>query len=184
MSAERPSTRDLNGSGLSIAILCSRYNEEVTAALCAGAQRTLAELGVAEEGIERVFVPGAFELPVVAQHLARSGTYDAIIALGAVIRGETGHYELVATAAASGIARVALDTGVPVVFGVLATDTVEQARARAGGALGNHGEDAARAAVEMAMLLRRIARARDRAPVDAGGAKLESRRHGAPPGSC
>src|SRR5579875_2978180 len=110
----------------------------------------------AERPDRRVLDGAGLRVPIVAKRLADSGRYDAIVALGAVIRGETGHYELVAQAAASGIARVALDTGVPVIFGVLATETTEQARARAGGALGNRGEDAARAAVEMALLLRGI----------------------------
>ena len=156
MSAERPARRELDGSGLSIAIVCSRFNEEITTELLAGAQRALGEHGVAEEGIEVFFVPGAFELPLVAKRLAESGRYEAIIALGAVIRGETGHYELVANEAAAGIARAGLDTGVPVIFGVLATETAEQARARSGGKLGNRGEDAASAAIEMATLLREI----------------------------
>ncbi len=156
MSAERPARRDLDGRELRIAVVCSRFNEEVTDSLLAAARRTLGELGVLEDKIASASVPGAFELPVVAQRFAASGSYDAVIALGAVIRGETGHYDLVATAAASGLARVALDTGVPVVFGVLATDTIDQARARSGGALGNRGEEAARVAVEMAILTRRI----------------------------
>ncbi|MDA8292655.1 MAG: 6,7-dimethyl-8-ribityllumazine synthase [Actinomycetota bacterium] len=157
MSAERPERRDLDGSGLRVAIVCSRFNGEITESLLAAATRTLVELGVREGDIVCELVPGAFELPVVAQRFAASGSVDAVIALGAVIRGETSHYELVATAAASGIARVALDTGVPVIFGVLATETPEQARARSGGALGNHGEDAAVAAVDMATLMRRVA---------------------------
>ena len=155
MSAERPTRRDLDGRGLRVAIVWSRFNEEVTSSLLAAAERTLDELGVRKEQVACAAVPGAFELPLMAQRFAASGSYDAVIALGAVVRGETGHYELVASSAAAGIARVSLDTGVPVIFGVLATDTVEQARARAGGALGNRGEDAARAAVEMAMLARR-----------------------------
>ena len=154
MSAERPRRRDLDGRGLRVAIVWSRFNEEVTSSLLKAAKRTLGELGVPEDKVACASVPGAFELPLIAQRFAASGSYDAVVALGAVIRGETGHYELVASSAASGIARVALDTGVPVIFGVLATDTMEQAQARAGGALGNRGEDAARAAVEMAMLTR------------------------------
>jgi 6,7-dimethyl-8-ribityllumazine synthase len=156
MSAERPAGRDLDGRGQSIALVCSRFNEEITKDLLAGAERALGECGVAEDGIEIFFVPGAFELPLVAKRLASTGRYDAVIVLGAVIRGETGHYELVAGQAASGIARAALDTGVPVVFGVLATETVEQARARSGGELGNRGEDAALTAIEMATLLAQI----------------------------
>ena len=156
MSAERPPERDLDGSGLSIAIVCSRFNEAITKELLAGAARALGRHGVAEEAIETFLVPGAFELPLVAKRLAGSKRYDAVIALGAVVRGETGHYELVADQAASGIAQAAFDTGVPVIFGVLATETAEQARERAGGQLGNRGEDAALAAIEMATLLRGI----------------------------
>ena len=156
MSAERPDRRVLDGAGLRVAIVRSRFNEDITESLLVAAQKTLHELEVRDDDVVCATVPGAFELPIVAKRLADSGRYDAIVALGAVIRGETGHYELVAQAAASGIARVALDTGVPVIFGVLATETTEQARARAGGALGNRGEDAARAAVEMALLLRGI----------------------------
>jgi 6,7-dimethyl-8-ribityllumazine synthase len=156
MSAERPAERDLDGSGLSVAVVCSRFNGDVTSELLAGAQRALAEHGVAGDRAPTFLVPGAFELPLVAKRLAGSGDYDAVIALGAVVRGETGHYELVASQAASGVARAALDTGVPVIFGVLATETTEQARQRAGGELGNRGEDAALTAIEMATLLRRI----------------------------
>lgn len=158
MSAERPQKRDLDGRGLRIAAVCSRFNAEITESLLAATTRTLLELGVRDDDIAIEHVPGAFELPLVAQHFARTRSFNAVIALGAVIRGETGHYELVAETAASGIARVALDTGVPVIFGVVAADTVEQARARSGGALGNRGEDAAVTAVEMALLMRGLGR--------------------------
>jgi len=156
MSAERPAKQELDGGGLSIAIVCSRFNEDVTKDLLAGAERALNDHGIVGEALETFMVPGAFEIPLVAKRAAATGKYDAVIALGAVIRGETGHYELVAGQAASGIARAALDTGVPVIFGVLATETLEQARARSGGELGNHGEDAALAAIEMARLVARI----------------------------
>ena len=156
MSAERPARREIDGRGQSIAIVCSRFNEEITRDLLAGAERVLSEHGVVESATETFFVPGAFELPLVAMRLAASGRFDAIIALGAVIRGETGHYGLVANQAAAGIARAGLDTGVPVIFGVLATETTEQARARSGGELGNRGGDAALAAIEMVTLLREI----------------------------
>jgi 6,7-dimethyl-8-ribityllumazine synthase len=156
MSAERPTDRELDGSGLAIGIVCARFNEEITTQLLAGAQRALGKHGVAENSVRIFHVPGAFELPLVARRLAESGGYDAVIALGAVIRGETGHYELVANESAAGLARAALDTGIPVIYGVLATENFDQARQRAGGALGNRGEDAALAAIEMAMLLRRI----------------------------
>jgi 6,7-dimethyl-8-ribityllumazine synthase len=156
MSAERPARQEIVGSGLSIAIVCSRFNEEITKVLLAGATSALCDDGVAEDAIDVFMVPGAFELPLIAKRLAASGRYDAVIALGAVIRGDTGHYELVANEAAAGIARAALDTGVPVIFGVLATETTEQAWQRAGGELGNRGEDAARAAIEMAALVKEI----------------------------
>jgi 6,7-dimethyl-8-ribityllumazine synthase len=156
MSAERPERRDLDGSGLSIAIVCARFNEEITKALLDGAEATLRTHGVKDKFVQSFFVPGAFELPLAARRLASSGSDDVVIALGAVIRGETGHYELVATEAAAGIARAGYDAGIPVIFGVLATDTVEQAQRRAGGDLGNRGEDAAFAAIEMATLLREM----------------------------
>ncbi len=151
---------------MSIAVVWSRFNEEITARLLAGARRALEAHGVAPDRTDILAVPGAFEIPLVAKHLAARGRYDAVVAIGAVIRGETGHYDLVAQAAADGIARAALDTGVPVIFGVLATETPEQARARSGGALGNRGEDAALAAIEMVEVLRSIA-ARDD-PASAG----------------
>ncbi len=158
MSSERPERLELDGAGLKIAVACSRFNHEVTGRLAAAAQATLRRQGVDEDNILLVECPGAFELPLVAARLARTGEFDAIIALVAVIRGETDHYELVAKAAAEGIARVALDTGVPVIFGVLAASTKEQAEARAGGVLGNRGEDAALAALEMARLVAELAR--------------------------
>lgn len=141
-----------------MAIVCSKFNEEITTALLAGAQRALGDHGVGDDNVETFFVPGAFELPLAAKCLAGSGRYDAVIALGAVIRGGTAHYDLVAKAAALGISRAALDTGVPVIFGVLATDTVDQARERSGGALGNRGEDAALAAIEMARFISEVKR--------------------------
>jgi len=169
MSAERPAPAQLDGTGMSIAVVWSRFNEEITARLLAGARRALEAHGVAPDRTDILAVPGAFEIPLVAKRLAACGRYDAVVAIGAVIRGETGHYDLVARAAADGIARAALDTGVPVIFGVLATETSEQARARSGGALGNRGEDAALAAIEMAATLRGIPGPRDtRAGVRAG----------------
>jgi 6,7-dimethyl-8-ribityllumazine synthase len=156
MSAERPEHPDLDGTGLSVAIVCARFNQEITSALLAGAEKALRASGVDDDRVRRFFVPGAFELPLVVKRLASSGDFDAVIALGAVIRGETGHYELVANEAAAGIARAGYDTGVPVIFGVLATENGDQARARSGGELGNRGEDAAFAAIEMATLLRRM----------------------------
>lgn len=138
------------------AIVAARFNETITRQLLGGAESGLRRHGVSDDGIDVVWVPGSFEIPVVAAALARQGRYDAIICLGAIVRGETGHYEHVAAGAAQGIARVAMDTGVPTIFGVLTTDTVEQAEARAGGKLGNKGYEAAVTAIEMASLLRVI----------------------------
>jgi len=142
------------GEGLSIAIVVSRFNELVTRALLAGAQDGLARHGVEPEGVDVAWVPGSFEIPLAARKLAESGRYQAVVCLGAVIRGETPHFDHVANQASSGIARVALDTGVPVIFGVLTADTLEQAMERAGGKMGNKGYDAAVAAIEMANLMR------------------------------
>jgi 6,7-dimethyl-8-ribityllumazine synthase len=153
MSGDRPADGPLDGTGLAIGIVCARFNGEITEELLTAATKALVAHGVADDAIATYRVPGAFELPVAAQRLAHSGRYDAVIALGAVIRGETAHFELVAQNAAAGIARVALDSGVPVIFGVLATDTPEQARDRTGGAHGNSGEAAALAAIEMASVL-------------------------------
>ena len=144
----------LSGEGLSIAIVVARFNELVTRALLAGAQDGLARHGVDPEGVDVAWVPGSFEIPLTARKLAESGRYQAVICLGAVIRGETPHFDHVANQASSGIGRVALDTGVPVIFGVLTADTLEQAMERAGGKVGNKGYDAAVDAIEMANLMR------------------------------
>jgi len=139
--------------GRRVAIAASRFNEVVVDKLVQGATDCLGRHGIAQEDLDVVWVPGAFELPLAASGLARSGLYDAVICLGAVIRGETAHFEHVGGQAAAGIQRVALDTGVPVIFGVLTTETFEQAVDRAGGKHGNKGWDAAMAAMEMADLL-------------------------------
>lgn len=141
-------TGALDGRGVRIAIVAARFNERVVRALVDGAADVLRRIGVDEDDLTLVWVPGAFELPVVAQQLARSGSVDGIVCLGAVVRGETAHFEHVAGQAAAGIARVALDTGVPVGFGVLTTEDSAQAEARAGGKLGNKGAEAALAVVE------------------------------------
>lgn len=150
------------GTGLRVAVVVSRFNELVTGLLLEGALDGLAELGVDEASVTVAHVPGAFELPLAAQRLATSGDNDAVVCLGAVIRGETDHHVHVGGQAAAGCQRVQLDTGVPVVFGVLTTDTLEQALARAGAdpVHGNKGRDAALAAVEMADLLRQLPKAR------------------------
>jgi 6,7-dimethyl-8-ribityllumazine synthase len=141
---------EIDGSGRRFAVLAARFNGEVVDRLVEGALEAFAAAGVRAEDVGVTWVPGAFELPLGALHAARSGRFDAVICLGAVIRGETPHFDHVAGEAARGIQRVALDTGVPVLFGVLTTDTVEQAMARAGGDHGNKGADAARSALEMA----------------------------------
>ena len=146
----------LRGEGLRVAVVCSRFNDAVTERLLAGAVDGLVRHGVDEASIVVAWVPGAFEIPLAAARLAGSGEVDAVICVGAVIRGATGHYEHVAGQCAAGIQRAQLDTGVPVVFGVLTTDTSEQAMERAGGKAGNKGFEAATAAIEMADLLRQL----------------------------
>jgi 6,7-dimethyl-8-ribityllumazine synthase len=145
-----------DGSGRRVAVVAARFNEVVTAKLVEGALAGLSKHGVADDAIDVAWVPGAFEIPLVAERLARSGRYDAVICLGAVIRGETAHFELVANEAARGVAAAMRETGVPLVFEVLATDDLAQAEARAGGAHGNKGWEAAEAALEMAGLLERL----------------------------
>ena len=147
---------ELNGAGLRIALAVSRFNEAVTSRLLAGARSALERHGVREEEIDLAWAPGAFELPLVAKRLAESRRYDAVVCLGAIIRGETPHFEYIAAEAARGIGQVARDTGVPVIFGVLTPNTLEQALERAGGKVGNKGYDAAVSAIEMANLVRRL----------------------------
>ena len=146
----------LRGEGVRVAIACGRFNDLITERLLAGARDGLLRHGVDESSITEAWVPGAFELPLAASRLASSGEYDAVICLGAVIRGATGHYEHVAGQCAAGIQQAQLDTGVPVVFGVLTTDTIEQAIERAGTKAGNKGFEAASTAIEMADLLRQL----------------------------
>lgn len=146
----------LAGDGIRVAIACGRFNDLITERLLAGARDGLVRHGVDEGSITVVWAPGAFELPLVCWRLAASGEFDAVIALGAVIRGATGHYEHVAGQCAAGLARASLDTGVPVVFGVLTTETVEQAIERAGTKAGNKGYESAETAIEMADLLRQL----------------------------
>ncbi len=145
---------ELDGSGLSLAIVVSRFNDFVTAKLLAGAEEAAGCYGVAQH--EVFWVPGSFEIPIVAKRLAGSGLYHAVVCLGAVIRHETAHFDYVAGQAAEGIQRVALDTGVPCIFGVLTCDTEEQALERAGGEHGNKGFEAVEAAVRVASLLRSL----------------------------
>ncbi len=146
----------LNGQNLRIAIVTARFNDFITERLLGGAHDCLLRHGVSADAIDSVRVPGAFELPLTALKLAQTGKYQAVICLGAVIRGETTHYDYVCNEAAKGIATAALQTGVPVVFGVVTTENTEQAIARAGGKSGNKGWDAAMTALEMANLLPQI----------------------------
>ena len=146
-------TGSLDGRGLRMGLVASRFNERVVRSMVDGARDVLWRVGVADDDLTLVWVPGAFELPIVAQRLARTGSVDGIVCLGAVVRGETAHFEHVAGQAASGIARVALETSVPIGFGVLTTDDAAQAEARAGGKAGNKGAEAALAIVETVRVL-------------------------------
>ena len=146
----------LLASGLNIALVLSRFNSLVGDRLLEGALDTLRRHGVSDDDITLARVPGAFEIPLAASVLAKSGRYDAVICLGAVIRGATAHFDYVAGPMASGLASIAVDTGVPVLFGVLTTDTIEQALERAGTKAGNKGADVAAAAIEMANLLKTL----------------------------
>ena len=141
------------GEGRRIAVVVARFHEHVTAKLLEGARAGLRSRGVADEAVDVAWVPGAFEIALVAKRMASTGAYDAVICLGAIVRGETAHFDLIATEAARGAAEVGRETGVPVIFEVLATETLAQAEARAGGVHGNKGWDAAEAALEMADLL-------------------------------
>ena len=145
---------NLVAEGLKIGIIAARFNEFITSKLVGGAIDALNRHGVPENDIELAWVPGAFEIPLVAQKMALSKRYDAVICLGAVIRGATPHFDLVSNEVSKGIAQVGLQTGVPVIFGVLATDSIEQAIERAGTKAGNKGFDAAMTAIETANLLK------------------------------
>lgn len=146
----------LNGAALRIAVVTARFNDFITERLQAGALDGLKRHGVADEAIDTVAVPGAFELPLAALTLAETGRYHAVICLGAVIRGDTTHYDYVCNEAAKGIAAAGLKTGIPVIFGVVTTENTEQAISRAGGKSGNKGWDAALTALEMADLMPQI----------------------------
>ncbi len=150
---------DLDGTGLRVAVVCGRFNDRITLRLLDGVRRGLAAHDVADVDVAEAWVPGSFEIPLAAKAYAASGHVDAVIGLGAVIRGESGHYDLVAGQCAEGISRAALDTGVPIAFGVLATEDVDQALARSEPAGGhNVGEECAAAVIEMARLLEAIRR--------------------------
>jgi 6,7-dimethyl-8-ribityllumazine synthase len=151
----------LDGLGLRVGIACARFNDHVTVRLLEGARRGLAECKVDDADVTVVWVPGAFELPLIAKSLAESGDVDAVICVGCVIRGETAHFELVAGQAAAGIQRVALDTGIPVVFGVLTTENLEQALARSADPGGeNAGGEGARTAGVLARLVASVSKLR------------------------
>lgn len=156
----------LTAAGLSFGIVVSRWNEFITSRLLAGALDALERHGADPDQIEVAWVPGAFEIAIVAQEMARSGRYQAVICLGTLIRGATPHFDYLAGAVASGVSNAGLSTGVPVVFGVLTTENVEQAIERAGTKAGNKGYEAAVAGIEMANLLAELKSARPRARED------------------
>lgn len=147
---------DLSAKGLKFAIVASRFNDFITSRLVDGAMDALLRHGAVETDVEIVKVPGAFEIPLVAKILAQSKRYNAIICLGAVIRGATPHFEYVSAEVTKGVAAVSMETGLPVILGVLTTDTIEQAVERAGTKSGNKGWDAAISAIEMANLMKQI----------------------------
>jgi 6,7-dimethyl-8-ribityllumazine synthase len=141
-----------DGTGLRVGVIVSQFNEAITTRLVDGAREALARHGVREDAITVVTVPGALELPQAAQQMAGTGEWDALVALGCVIRGETSHYDIVAGESARGISNVAREHGLPIAFGVLTTETTDQAMARSGGAMGNRGFDAVVTAIKMANL--------------------------------
>lgn len=146
----------LVSQNIRVGIVAARFNEFIVNKLVSGAMDALLRHDVREEDIDLAWVPGAFEIPLIAKKMAESGKYDAVICLGAVIRGATSHYDLVCNEAAKGIAHVSLDSGVPVLFGVVTTENIEQAIERAGSKAGNKGYDSAMAAIEMVNLVRAI----------------------------
>lgn len=146
----------LVSEGIKVGIVNARFNEFITSKLLGGALDGLQRHGVAEQDIDIAWVPGAFEIPLIAKKMATSGKYDAVICLGAVIRGATSHYEAVVNEVSKGIANVSLESGIPVLFGVLTTETIEQAIERAGSKAGNKGSECAEGAIEMVNLIRAI----------------------------
>jgi 6,7-dimethyl-8-ribityllumazine synthase len=143
---------------MAVAVVASRYNAGVVQRLLDGAVERLAERGVSQDQITVILVPGAWELPLACRRLAEAGGHQAVVALGCVVRGDTPHFEYVCSEASRGVIQASLDTGIPVSFGLLTTDTLEQAAERAGGSAGNKGAEAADAAVEMAQLMRALPR--------------------------
>ena len=148
---------NLVANGIRVGVVCARFNEFIVSKLLSGCEDGLLRRGVRQEDIHVAWVPGAFEIPLVAARMAKSGRYDAVIALGAVIRGSTSHYDYVCAEVSKGVAHAALESGVPVLFGVLTTDTIEQAIERAGSKAGNKGAECAQGAIEMVDLLRSMA---------------------------
>ncbi|OZM57145.1 6,7-dimethyl-8-ribityllumazine synthase [Lottiidibacillus patelloidae] len=145
---------NLVGTGLKVGIVVGRFNEFITSKLLGGAEDALKRHGVDEDNIDIAWVPGAYEIPLIAKKMAESKKYDAVITLGTVIRGSTPHFDYVCSEVSKGVAAVTMDTGIPVIFGVLTTETIEQAIERAGTKAGNKGWDAGSAAIEMANLSR------------------------------
>ncbi len=145
--------------GMKVGIVAARFNEFIVSKLVGGAQDALVRHGVNDDNIDLAWVPGAFELPIIAKKMAESGKYDAVLCLGAVIKGATSHYDLVCAETSKGIATVGLQTGVPTLFGVVTTDNIEQAIERAGTKAGNKGYDVACSAIEMVNLIHNIAKA-------------------------
>ena len=148
--------RQVVSSGIKVGIVASRFNEFITSKLVAGAMDGLIRHDVNEDDVDVAWVPGAFEVPLIAKKMAGSGKYDAVICVGAVIRGSTSHYDYVCSEVSKGIASVSLSSGIPVMFGILTTDTIEQAIERAGTKAGNKGYDCALGAIEMVNLIREI----------------------------
>jgi 6,7-dimethyl-8-ribityllumazine synthase len=147
---------NLVGSGLKVGIVVARFNEFITGKLLGGAEDALRRHGVEQNDVEIAWVPGAYEIPLVAKKMAASGKYDAVITLGTVIRGATPHFDYVCSEVAKGVSAINMQEGIPVIFGVLTTDTIEQAIERAGTKAGNKGWDAGTAAIEMANLLKQF----------------------------
>ena len=148
----------LVSENIRVGVVCARFNDFIVSRLLAGCEDTLLRHGVQEEDIAVAWVPGAFEIPLIASKMAKSGKYDAVIALGAVIRGSTSHYDYVCSEVSKGVAQVALNSDIPVMFGVLTTDTIEQAVERAGPKAGNKGSECAQGAIEMVNLIRELER--------------------------
>ena len=148
----------LVSENIRVGVVCARFNDFIVSRLLAGCEDTLLRHGVREEDIAVAWVPGAFEIPLIASKMAKSGKYDAVIALGAVIRGSTSHYDYVCSEVSKGVAQVALNSDIPVMFGVLTTDTIEQAVERAGTKAGTKGSECAQGAIEMVNLIRELER--------------------------